>query len=281
MKSYREQFDIFICGGSQHVHLLRPLLQKLRPYGTVHLASSFLSNADLHQLDDLYDLLHLPHHSEDGYCNFELFCIRDINRLATAPYFVKLDADVQLQPDWIKYVEECIAAHPDAVLFGSRQGNNPINFTLSGDLVRQLLQRDIRVSNALKVGGGFYVGQTSFFKEHQRLMDVVHELMWCYKDGIRFRPIVNPEYWPPAGKESSEPITLIGHSENFQGNEDMLRSLVVHAVGAGDRLRVIDSQGRVQVVRTNIQNPDKVVEALLGQPADRASLGSKNGGHGT
>jgi len=256
MKDYKRQFDIFICSGSQHVRMLIPLLRKLQPYGKVHLASCVLSNADLNQMRGLYDLLHTPSHSEDGYLNFELFSIRDINRLATAPYFVKLDADVHLEPDWIEYVEESIAAHPDAVLFGPRKGNNDITFTLSGALVRQLLQRDIRVANARKVTGGFYVGKTSFFKEHQRFMDVVHELMWCYKDGIRYRPNINPEYWPPEGEESSEPITLIGRSENFQGNEDLLRSLVVHAVGAGDRLHVFDSQGRVRIDRSNTLNPE-------------------------
>ena len=256
MKDYKEKFDIFICGGSQHVHLLLPLLHKLRPYGRVHLVSSFLSNVDLHQLRGLYDVLVQPRHSEDGYRNFELFCIRDINRLAAASYFIKLDADVQLQPDWIEYVEECIGAHPDAVLFGPRQGNNRINFTLSGELVGQLLHLDVRVANALKVGGGFYVGSTSFFKKHLRVMDVIHEFMWCFKDGVRFRPHLNPEYWPPAAEESNELITLIGQSNNFQGNEDTLRSLVVHAMASGNRLHVIDSQGRVQVVRFNTMNPD-------------------------
>lgn len=262
MNDYKAQFDIFICGGSQHVHLLLPLLHKLRPYGRVHLVSSFLSNADLNQLRGLYDLLVQPRHSDDGYTNFELFCIRDINRLAVAPYFIKLDADVQLQPDWIEYVEECIADHPNAVLFGPRSGNNAINFTLAGELVRQLLHEDVRVSNALKVGGGFYVGRTSFFKHHLRVMDLIHELMWCFRDGVRFRPHLNPEHWPPAGEQSLEPITLIGQSKNFQGNEDTLRSLVVHAMGAGDRLHVIDSQGRVQVVRTNTINPDPIVREI-------------------
>jgi hypothetical protein len=250
MKDYKKQFDVFICGGSQHMPMLKPLLGKLQPYGKIHLASSFLSNADLHQLRGLYDVLRTPQHSSDGYCNFELFTIRDINRLATAPYFVKLDADVHIEPDWIEYVEERIAAHPDAVLFGPRKGDNNINFELSGSLVRQLLRQDIRVTNARKVTGGFYVGKTSFFKEHERFMAIVHELLWCYdKDGVRYRPSLNPEYWPPDGQASREPITVIGRSENFQGNEDTLRNLVVHAVGASDRLHVFDSQGRVQIIR--------------------------------
>ena len=249
MNDYKKQFDVFICGGSQHVPMLKTLLGKLQPYGKVHLASSFLSAADLHQLRGLYDVLHTPQHSPDGYCNFELFSIRDINRLATAPYFVKLDADVQIEPDWIEYVEECIAAYPDAVLFGPRKGDNNITFEISGALVRQLLQQDICVTNARKVTGGFYVGKNSFFKEHKRFMDIVHEFLWCYNDGVRYRPSLNPEYWPPDGAANLEPITVIGRSANFQGNEDTLRNLVVHAVGAGDRLHVLDSQGRVQVIR--------------------------------
>lgn len=249
MRDYKKQFDIFISGGSQHVPMLKPLLGKLQPYGTVHLASCFLSPDDLDQLRGLYEVLHAPQHSSDGYSNFELFAIRDINRLATAPYFIKLDADIDLAPDWITYVEECLADCSDAVLFGPGKGNVDISFQISGALVRQLLNQDIYVSNACKVIGGFYVGQTSFFKEHRQFMEIVHELMWCYKDGVRCRPSLNLQQWPPDGHSSHEPITVIGGSEKFRGNEDTLRSLVVHAVGASDRLHVFDSQGRVQITR--------------------------------
>jgi hypothetical protein len=255
MKDYKQLFDVFICGGSQHVSMLQPLLGKIQPYGKVHLASCFLSDADLDHLQGLYDVLHTPRHSVDGYSNFELFSIRDINRLATAPYFVKLDADIHLEADWIDYVEESIEAHPEAVLFGPRKGNIDISFQLSGALVRQLLEQDILVSNGQKVIGGFYVGRTSFFKRHQRFMEIVHELMWCYKDGVRYRPKINPDYWPPEEQASREPLTLIGRSPNFQGNEDTLRSLVVHAVGAGDRLHVFDSRGRIKIERLNTMVP--------------------------
>lgn len=252
MKDYKQLFDVFICGGSQHVRMLKPLLGTLQAYGKVHLASCFLSDdADLDQLRGLYDVLHTPRHSPDGYHNFELFSIRDINRLAAAPYFLKLDADTQLEPDWIEYVEESIATHPDAVLFGPRKGNVDISFQISGALVRQLLGQDILVNNGRKVIGGFYVGKTDFFRGHQRFMNIVHELMWCYKDGVRYRPTLNPDYWPREEQAIREPISLIGRSPNFQGNEDTLRSLVVHAVGAGDRLHVFDSQGRVRIDRPN------------------------------
>jgi hypothetical protein len=255
VKDYKKQFDVFICGGSQHVQMLIPLLARLKPYGRVHLASCVLSNAEVDQMQGLYDVLHRPQHSPDGYCNFELFSIRDINRLASAPYFIKLDADVQLEPNWIEYVEECLATYPDAVLFGPRAGNKEINFTLAGTLVRQLLEREIHVANARKVIGGFYVGKTDFFKEHQRLMDLVHELMWCFRDGVRYRPRLYPEYWPPEEELSNEPITLIGRSEHFQGNEDVIRNLVVHAAGAGDRLHVLDSHGRIRIDRSNTMTP--------------------------
>jgi hypothetical protein len=257
MGEHQDQFDIFVCGGSQHVGMLKPLLARLRPFGKVHLGSCFLSNADLGELRGLFDVLLEPRHSPDGYRNFELFCIRDINRLASAPYFIKLDADVDLAPDWIDYVEDSVAAFPDAVLIGPRKGNIDITLELSGALVRRLLNQDIRVSNALKVTGGFYVGKTSFFKEQRRFMDLVHEFLWCFRDGRRWRPSPNPQYWPPEARANSEPITIIGRSERFQdpGNEDALRSLVVHAVGAGERLRVIDSRGRVLIHRPNTEIP--------------------------
>jgi len=249
MTDYGKRFDIFLCGGSQHVELLRSLLPKLLPYGTVHLGSSFLSDADLAQLRGLYDVLHTPRHSDDGYRNFELFTIRDVNRLATAPYFIKLDADVDITDDWVTYVDEALAAHPDAVLFGPDRGNVDVNFEISGALVRDLLQRDIYVTNGLKVIGAFYVGRTAFFKEHLRFMDLVHEFMWCYKDGVRKIATPYPQYWNGVAGQS-DPITVIGTNDRFPGNEDTLRSLVVHAVGAGDRLHVLPSHGKVRIDRS-------------------------------
>jgi hypothetical protein len=232
---YKKRFDIFLCGGSEHLAMLGPLLRKLQPYGTVHLGSSFLSDDDLHVLDGLYDVLHTPRHSEDGYHNFELFSIHDINRIATAPYFVKLDADIHLEADWIDYVEECIAEQPDAVLFGPRKGNVDISYSIEGEAVRALLQQEIRVSGGRKVIGGFYVGQTAFFKQHLRLMDLVHGFLSQREtDGVR---VTGPR------------------SAAFRGNEDTLRSLVVHAAGAGDRLHVFDARGRIRIERTNTVNP--------------------------
>ena len=86
-------------------------------------------------------------------------------------------------------------------------------------------------------------------------MDILHELMWCFKEGVRYRPPLNPEYWPGDDLASREPVTLVGRTGKFQGNEDMLRSLVVHAVGAGDRLHIFDSQGRVRIDRPETMFP--------------------------
>lgn len=254
MSDYKREFDVFICAGSQHVLVLKPLLKTLLPYGTIHLGSSFFSDQELRELQGLYDVLHRPQHSEDGYSNFELFSIRDINRLASAPHFIKLDADVLLQPDWIEYVQDSLEAHPGAVLFGPKRGNVEINFELSGAPVRQLLNQDVIVSNACKVLGGFYVGLTSFFKTHKTFMDLVHEFLWCYEDGVRYRPVLYPERWP-SDALMHEPIRVVGQSARFRGNEDTLRSLVVHAAGAGDRLHVVDSKGRIQIVRPGIAGP--------------------------
>jgi hypothetical protein len=249
VKDCKNLIDIFICGGSQHVDMLVPLMAKLYPSGTVHLGSCFLSQSDLLQLRDLYDVLHTPRHSSDGYCNFELFSIRDINRLASAPWFVKLDADIHLECDWVDYVEQCIRDYPDAVLFGPAKGKRLVTLELSGELVRKVLGQEVHVTNATKVTGGFYVGNTAFFRRHTRFMDIAHEILWCFKDGFRYRPSPNPQYWPSNEETLRQPITIIGNCEKLQrlGCEDALRSLVVHALGACARLYVIDSCGRVHI----------------------------------
>lgn len=243
------RFDIFISGGTQHVAMLQTLLAKLRPFGRVHLASCFLTGDDLQQLDSLYDVLHEPKHSDNGYHNFELFSIRDMHRLATAPYFVKLDADIEVADDWISYVDECIAARSDAVLFGPRKGMSDVTLELSGGLVRELLGHEVRVSRAPKIIGGFYVGKTEFFRQHARFMEVAHELLWCFRDGERVRPSPYPQHWPAQVRKPT--LHVRGHVEDFRtiGNEDTLRSLVVHAAGASDHVHVFDSRGKVRIYR--------------------------------
>ena len=247
MKNYKLLYDIFICGGSQHVSMLKPLLRKLQPYGKVHLGSCFFSTADLDELRGLYDALHRPEHSSNGYCNFEQFCIRDIDKLASGSYFIKLDADVTVTADWIDYVDECIAAYPDAVLLGPWKGNADINVELSGNLAREVLNQEVRVANGLKVIGGFYIGKTAFFKEHMHFMSRVHDLVWRLKRGALDQPGASSERRLAESQERRESITVIA--------EDTLRNLVAHATGAGDRVRVIDSKGRVQIDRHNTLAP--------------------------
>ena len=227
MTERKQRFDIFICGGSQHVDRLEALLARLLPYGTVHLASSFLSDDDIGRLRGRYDVLHRPTHSLNGYANFELFFIKDVYRLAAAPYFIKLDADVMLSDDWIEYVETCIADHPHAVLMGPWRGDVDIDVELSGAPLRRQLRTDVRVTSGLKVIGGFCVASTAFFKEQIGLLEIIHE-----------------------GVLSSQ-ITVCGRVGKCGSpcSEDTLRSLVVHAVNASDRLRVIDSGGRIELDR--------------------------------
>jgi hypothetical protein len=251
MTELKQRFDIFICGGSQHVDLLEPLLARLMPYGTVHLASSFLSEDDIGRLHSRYDVLHRPPHSLDGYANFELFCTKDVYRLAAAPYFIKLDADVTLSDDWIKYVEACIADYPHAVLMGPWKGDVDIDVELSGEAIRRQLRRDVRVTGGLKVIGGFCVARTAFFKEQIALLEVIHEGVLSAQRGDAAQPRgLEPgrhsREWPRRG-----PIAVRGRfgKRGSLCSEDTLRSLVVHAVDASDRLRVIDSAGRIRLDR--------------------------------
>ena len=237
MTDFKQRFDIFICGGSQHVDLLQPLLAQLLPYGTVHLASSFLREDDVGRLQGECDVLHRPTHSQDGYANFELFCIKDLYRLASAPYFIKLDADVTLSNDWIDYVEACIAAHPHAVLMGPGKGDIEINVELSGLPIRRRLHRDVRVAGGAKVVGGFCVARTAFFKQRLWLLDMIHEGVLSARRPRR-----------PVHRETIAVRGRVG-KPGSPCSEDTLRSLVVHAVGASDRLRVIDSAGRVRLNR--------------------------------
>lgn len=228
MADDKSRYDIFICGGTQHFVKLQELLPLLHPFGTVHLVSIVLTTEELELLKPYYDVLHHPHHHEAGYRNFELFCIREINRLASAPHFIKLDADIYLRGDWVEYVAESLVRYPDAVLFGPDEGCTNITVKLSGPLVEQKLGRSLCVREGRKVTGGFYVGQTDFFRRHDPFMQTVHRLLYY-----------------SAGNEASLQVTP--PSMRGSSGEDVLRNLVVHARGAGDRLLVLDSAGRVQV----------------------------------
>lgn len=212
--NYKDKYDIFICGGSRHFQQLKTLLPQLYPYGRLHLGSSILSDAEVMELSQHFDHLHTPGYDPDGYANFNLFCTREINRLARAPHFIKVDADVSLSEDWIEYVDRGACEYPGAVLFGPKEGVARINLALTGSFVRERLGQEICVNDGRKVVGGFYVGQTAFFQRHDQLMQRVHDLLY---------------------------------SDARQSSEDTLRSLVVHAVGASDRLLIPDSRGKIVI----------------------------------
>jgi hypothetical protein len=246
MIDYKTTYDIFICGGSQHVPELRMQLPKLHPFGRVHLASITLTDPEVEELRPHFDVLHRPRHDPSGYENFEQFCIRDINRLASAPHFIKLDCDTLLADDWVQYVDRSLRSHPDSVLFGPRLGMSWINIELAGELVRRQLGGDVRAANGRKLLGGFYVGQTKFFKAHERFMRSAHEFLYCFRDGRRFRPSLCPEEWDD-DEVAYEPITSNYGAWGTCG-EDHLRSFVVHASGAGRHLHCLDAAGRVVIV---------------------------------
>ena len=238
MKLAKDDFDIFVAGGAYHFLRLKSLLPKLVPHGTVHLASIALNGEELSELSGLCDRIHHPRHDPDGYRNFSLFCARDINALSTRRYLVKIDADVRLQPGWFAYVERNLRDNPGIVLFGPRAGTRPIDVSLRGPLVRRRLGKEIEVNDALKVAGGFYVGDGNFFREHDRAMQLVHELTYCFRDGKRVRPGPGGETWR-SGEEDGFEISGNVSSLQRYACEDVLRSLVVHAFGSPGQIRVI------------------------------------------
>jgi hypothetical protein len=248
MASQRDPFDIVICSGAGQMDALAALLPLLRPHGVVHLVSSRLTSEQLDALEGAYDLLHRPDHSPDPYDNFKLFCIRDMHRLVNAPWFVKVDTDVRLAPDWFDYVRECIARLPDTVLFGTTPGFNRLEYHVTGPLVRRKLGADVHVRQALKVDGAFYVARTAFFRQHDATMQALHDVLYAFRRGRRIRP----SHLGDEALERDLPRRgLVRARGNWasvrQGSasEDNLRSLTVHVVGAGSRLRVVPSGGRI------------------------------------
>jgi hypothetical protein len=251
----REKYDIFISSGAAHFADLIHLLPLLSPHGTVHLASTNLSDEQLAAVESEVDVLRVPRHDPDPYENFKLFCIRDINRMAKAPWFIKLDTDVQLRDDWIDYVEECRAERPDAVFFGPHAGSNRIEYDISGPLVRRKLGADVRVRNGLKVNGSFYVARTDFFREHDHTMQVLHDLVYAFRDGRRIRPSHLGDEALECGLGGEGLVRMRGVCARRQGkaSEDNLRSLAVHVVGASAHVFVRGAAGRILL-------PDKVRE---------------------
>jgi len=243
----RENLDIIICSGAPHFEELKRLLPRLGPHGTVHLVSTGLTPQQVAAVESDVDVLLAPQHDPDPYENFKLFCIRECNRIPKSPWFVKLDTDVQLRHDWIDYVEECLAMHPDAVLFGPHEGSNRLEYDITGPLVRAKLGGDVRVRNARKVNGSFYVGCTDFFREHDATMQILHDLIYAFRDGRRARPshLGDDEIERELGDRDL--VRMRGACALRQGkaSEDNLRSLTVHVVGAGDRIFVRDPGGRI------------------------------------
>ena len=246
---FKSKYDIFICGGSEHFEMLRELLPRLYPFGKLHLASITLDESEIAELSPFFDALRAPRHHPEGYINFNLFCIRDLNRLARAPYFIKLDADVTLGEDWIEVVEGWLEEKPRGVLWGIKEGLAKINVELSGPLARKKLGRDIRVTGGRKVIGGFQLCSAEFFKRHDSLMQTLHELFFCFEDGRRHRPGPRSQSWPEERDSDLPLFELKGDYRDLQriGNEDTLRSLVAHVVGEADRLFVMDAKGAISV----------------------------------
>lgn len=236
---YRDKFDIFVCGGSSHFELLRGLLPILSPFGRTHLASITLTAGELEGLAPYCDVVHRPLHHPDGYINFNLFCIRDINRLAKSPYFIKLDADIKLPDYWIEYVERALELEPQAVLFGPQAGSSAIDIEIMGDAALRALGSEVQVKGKKKIRGLFHVGRTEFFKQHDAFMQSVHRLLFTNDHRKGLDPT---RELPPDRKTRRRGLEIRGYQRNLRtiGDEDTLRSLVVHALGAGDRMFMLD-----------------------------------------
>ena len=258
--SNARRYDIIVCGGVRQFSDLCSLLPRVKPFGTVHLASSFLHDRQLARLEPHFDVLHEPLHHPDGYVNFKLFCCRDINRIVTAPYFIKLDTDVRLSPDWIDYVEECLNERPDAVLFGTHAGSRLLDYRISGSLVDRALGGSARIRHRTKVNGSFYVGQRDFFRENDRRMQRLHDLIYAFVDGRRIRPSHLDEH--DSEEQLAAPLVRFRGRYARQGtcSEDNLRSMVVHLAGAQAKSFIWEAAGRVQV-------PDKLDPPSLSKRA--------------
>jgi hypothetical protein len=204
---------------------------------------------ELEKLTPHCDIIHRPEHESDSYLNFNLFCIRDINSLAQAPYFIKLDADVSLRSGWIECVDMGLAEYPGAVLLGIKEGLAKINIEMSGALIERMIGKNIRVIDGRKLIGGFYVGRTAFFKRHNQMMQNLHELFYCFREGRRHLATFQPEVWAEAGSDNDEAFCLKGDFHNLQriGNEDTLRSLTIHAAGAGEQMFLLNSKDSIWV----------------------------------
>lgn len=235
------KFDIFISGADKHVNKLQKLMPRLKSCGTVHLVSSFLSQESIAKLQGLFDVIHEPHFSDDGYTNFKLFNLLEIDRFISQPWFIKIDADVELSKDWLTYVNKTIREHPELVLFGPRQGMRPLTWEISGESVRAVFDQDILVSGEVKVAGGFYCGKSSFFQKNKKKLSVLTEFIFCFKDGNKIRPtpILDEVF-----QDTKLDFELGSVCQHRQGklSEDNLKNLIVRVCGADDVIKVISDK---------------------------------------
>ncbi|MDJ0851591.1 MAG: hypothetical protein QNK04_24720 [Myxococcota bacterium] len=263
--------DIFVASGASQYERLRALLPRLRPHGRLHVVSSFLGAAQLAALAGEVDALHQPRHSENAYGNFVLFFIRDAHRLATSRYLLKIDTDVELAPDWFDYVEESLAAHPQAVLVGSHAGTNQVDYDISGALVRQRLGRDVRV-RGMKANGSFCLVDLDFFRRYDRTFQDLHDFIFAFHDGRRARR----SHLDDPGAEEPGPdgdlVRLRGVCANRQGTAsyDNLLSLTAHFLGAGNQVIVRQPGNRIQLPDKRI--PPSILKRIGKRLRARAGL---------
>jgi hypothetical protein len=94
------------------------------------------------------------------------------------------------------------------------------------------------VVDGWKVRGIFHVGRTGFFQRHDAFMQGVHELLHGYRDPAPAAP-------DTAGAVEPRRVLCSGRYRKMAtiGDEDTLRSLVVHALGAPKL--VLDAGGRI------------------------------------
>lgn len=238
------KFDIFVSSGRLNFPDLRRLLPQLHSHGRVHVFSSFLSDRQIEGIRPRVHMAHQPVYDKNGYDNFNIACTKDINRLASAPYFIKLDTDVNLEEGWMDYVEECMVDYPDAVLFGPEKGRHDINIEINGTAAREALGREVQVERGLKIAGSFYVGQTTFWKKHDHTMQALIGVLYP-----RYSLNSRRNRHGQGDGDSACEVNVVADGSLGAGKykEDILRSLTVHVAGASDRLKVIDSKGRISV----------------------------------
>ena len=232
------KYDIFISGADKHISKLQKLMPRLKNCGTVHLVSSFLSSESIIKLQGLFDVIHEPLLSDDGYTNFKLFNLLEIDQFISQPWFIKIDADVELCKDWLTYVNETIREQPELVLFGPRKGMRPLTWEISGESVRAVFDQNILVLGEVKVAGGFYCGKSSFFQRNKKKLRVLTEFIYCFKDENKIRPTPVLDEIFQYTKLDFELGSVCQHRQG-KLSEDNLKNLIVRVSGGDDVIKVI------------------------------------------